>query len=208
MDEALRAHTLNEVRYYLMATPCPACGKGPWISDATRPAGAVPEDTVIDAHCKHCRHQQSFSVRCQYPPPETRAAQRAASQSSAGAEAEIINPDDDPSRIVDLGQWLSLFYMLIESASSQEDPAETRRIGFRAALCLAEALKFYGDDQLPPESAFFLPERLETYRTCPENFARQKLRDMQAKLPNLAIMARNVSRDDRTTRRRWWQFWR
>jgi hypothetical protein len=198
MDEPLQAHTLNEVKYYLMVTPCPACGKGPWISDATKPAEAIPADAIVDAHCKQCRHRQAFAVACEYSPPET------------GAGAEVINPDDEPSRIIDLGQWLSLFYMLIESAASQQDPVETRRLGFRAALCLAEALKFYGDDELPPESAFFSPERLETYRKSPENFARQKLRDMQGKLPHLDVMARNVSRDERTqtARRKWWQFWR
>lgn len=198
MDEPLQAHTLNEVKYYLMVTPCPACGKGPWISDATKPAETVPADTIVDAHCKQCRRRQAFAVTCEYSPPET------------GAGAEVISPDDEPSRIIDLGQWLSLFYMLIESAASQKDPVETRRIGFRAALCLAEGLKFYGDDELPPESAFFRPERLETYRKSPENFARQKLRDMQGKLPHLDVMARNVSRDERTraASRKWWQFWR
>jgi len=205
MDEPLRAHTLNEVRYYLMVSPCPACGKGPWVTDATRPtsrpstgkpAEGTPAPSHVDAHCKQCGHRQTFSVLCEYALPET------------GAQAETINPDDRPSRIVDVGQWLSLFYMLIESASSQKDPVETRRVGYRAALCLAEALKFYGENQLPPQSAFFSAERLETFRKSPESFARQRLRDMQAKLPHLDVMARNVSRDDRRGGRKWWRFWR
>ena len=40
----LRAHTFNEVRYYLMVTSCRACGKGPWeIGSAETPS---PPDQI------------------------------------------------------------------------------------------------------------------------------------------------------------------
>ena len=40
-----------------------------------------------------------------------------------------------------------------------------------------------GDDELPPESAFFTEATLSAFREHPQNFPRQLLRDLQAKLP-------------------------
>jgi hypothetical protein len=195
MDQPLRAHTANEARYYLMVTPCEACGEGPWEVDETReaPAGGV---TAVRAVCRRCQASREFRFVCERDVPP------------GGSDAEMINPTDEPSGIIDLGQWLSLFYLLVESASSERSRAATRRIGYRAALCLAEALKFYtADDELPPEEAFFSEATKRIYREHPENFARQRLRDMQAKLPTLGAMARRISLDH-ARRRRWWQFWR
>ena len=197
MDEPLPAHTLNEVRYYLMVTPCAACGNGPYAADEIRQPPENPSVVVVEAHCEHCDAKRSFAATTQHELPET------------GVRAEIINPGREPSRIVDLGQWLGLFYLLVESAFSADKPVETRRLGYRASLCLSEALKFYGlDDELPPGSAFFVPGTIEAYRNNPEKFARQKLRDMQTKLPSPGVMAANVSRDERVAVKKWWQFWR
>jgi hypothetical protein len=196
VDEPLQAHTLNEVRYYLMVTPCQACGKGPW--EVLTPNGTAAAEPVglARARCRHCGAEREFRFRCDAPSP------------THGVEAETINPTDEPSRIVDLGEWLSLFYLLIEAAASQESKPATRREGYRAALCLAEALKFYGDDELPPASAFFSERSAAAYRQHPESFARQRLRDMQAKLPKLDAMHRRLQREDRGGRRGWWRFWR
>ena len=103
---------------------------------------------------------------------------------------------------------MSLFYLLVESAAKEDAPTATRRTGYRAALCLAEALKFYGDDELPPRSAFFTETSARAFSEHPENFAKQKLRDMQSKLPPIAKMARRVARDEASPRPKWWRFWR
>ena len=197
MDEPLPARTLNEVRYYLMVTPCAVCGNGPYAADEIGDRREEPSVVVVEAHCEHCDAKRTFTATTEHEPPDD------------GVQAEIINPGAEPSRIVDLGQWLGLFYLLVESASSVDKPVETRRLGYRASLCLLEALKFYGlDDELPPTSAFFVPGTNEAYRNNPEKFARQKLRDMQGKLPSPAVMVANVSRDERTETKKWWQFWR
>ena len=151
---------------------------------------------TVSTHCSRCGCSRTFA-------PVRRQEAR-----GEGLEAERINPTDRPSRIVDLSQWLSLFHMLLESAASEPSPPAARLKGYRAALCLTEALKFYGDDELPPETAFFSQTTLDIFRQHPEKFARQRLRDMQAKLPSLPKMARQVVRDDRAKGRRWWQFWR
>jgi len=194
MTEPLRAHTYNESRYYLMVTPCGACGKGPWQIDAAEGPGPADAAVAIRAHCRQCNATREFRFICEFQTPE--------------GDAEALNPSDQPSRIIDLGQWLSLFYLLVESAAKEEVPSATRRTGYRAALCLAEALKFYGDDELPPPSAFFTETSARAFREHPEKFAKQKLRDMQSKLPPIAKMARRVARDGEPPRRKWWRFWR
>lgn len=192
MDEPLRAHTFNEVRYYLMVRPCPTCGKGPWEADSPPPAPQVSATCLTEAHCTHCDDRRPVAFVLV----------------DNADDDDVINTADQPSEIVDLAQWLSLFYMLIESAAAKPAGPESRHIGYRAALCLAEALKFYEDDELPGEGAFFSDETASAFRQHPANFARQRLRDMQAKLPALGAMASHVDRDRQVRGRRWWQFWK
>ena len=198
MDEPLRAHTLTEGRYYLMVTACESCGKGPWAITSTEASQEGGKLLTTRARCEQCGSERPFRFLCE------------GGESQVGSEVERINPTDEPSRIVDLGQWLSLFYMLTESAASDADKVSARRTGFRATLCLNEALKFYGDDELPEESAFFSERTLITFREHPEKFARQRLRDMRAKLPALPKMARSVRRDEQAAKKktRWWAFWK
>ena len=193
----LRAHTFNEVRYYLMVTACAECGKGPWEIEETAETRTPGEANVVRAKCRQCGAERDFVFTCDAVLP------------TRGAQAETISLSDRPSRIIDLGQWLSLFYLLVESASAATSKPATRRDGYRAAMCLAEALRFYGgDDELPPASALFTERSAAAFHEHPENFTRQKLRDMQAKLPSTGAMHRNVNRDEDAAGRRWWQFWR
>ncbi|HUT59128.1 MAG TPA: hypothetical protein VNA25_14865 [Phycisphaerae bacterium] len=194
-EKPLQAYTLNEARYYLVVTPCGQCLKGPWEVDAVE-SDQTPGLLSIESHCGNCRARRLFAFSCRRPQP------------ADGPEALQINPTDQPSRIVDLGQWLSLFYMLIESAASERDRRTARRTGYRAAMCLAEALKFYADDDEPPASAFFYDRTAEARRRHPESFSRQRLRDMQAKLPDSGAMARRIRRDERRKGHPWWRFWR
>ena len=196
MDEPLPANTFNEARYYLMVSPCQACGKGPWEIDADPAPPQAGRQTTFQARCRSCGAARDFAFLCRHQVP------------SQGPQAECVNPTDSPSQIVDLAQWLSLFYVLIESAAKETSKPAARLAGYRAALCLAEGLKFYGDDELPPQAAFFSTMTAEALREHPERFARQRLRDVQAKLPSLPAMARRLSRDERAQRRRWWQLWK
>ena len=196
MDEPLHAHTFNEARCYLMVTACAACGGGPWEIVATEQPDDVRDTTLVTACCRNCRARRTLAFLCEHEPPEQ------------GPQAECLNPTDAPSRIIDLGQWLSLFYAQVEAASGTRPAAKaTRREGYRAALCLAESLKFYGDgpEELPPASAFFTQASADAFREHPEKFARQALRDMQARLPSLATVARKIQRDRRAGRDGWWR---
>lgn len=200
----LEPHSWPEVNYYLLATPCPACGKGPM-----QAAAAQGESRALyNLTCPECGRAAPIEIQCDSAeaPPEHLPYEAPA--------ATPINPDPQPSRIIDVGQWLSLFYLLIESASKAEDRVISRRLGYQASQCLAEALKFYGEDELPPEKALFTESSRNAFHDHPEAFARQRLRDMQAKLPSPAVMARQVERDlraatpgSRKTAGSWWKFW-
>lgn len=189
----LQARTSNEVRYYMMVTPCPTCGKGPWVLESAQQSQAA---LTVAARCRGCSHEQSFEFELEHQTP------------LSGSESETINPTPQPSTLVDLAGWLSLFYMLLERAATEQDRVASRQASYQAALCLAEALKFYGEDELPAESAFFSQASREVFREHPQNFARQRLRDMQGKLPSLGAMARRVERDHWVKSKRWWQLWR
>ena len=192
-QKLLEAHSLNEVRYYLMVSPCPLCGKGP--QEITHPQSVQAGQTsTIQTNCKNCEQAGEIQVICQ-------------TKLGEGYEGDAINPADEPSRIIDLGQWLSLFYLLIESAATDSSRTSARRGGYQGMLCLSEALKFYGDNELPPVEAFFTKTTRDIFHRHPEKFTRQGLRDMQSKLPTPASMAARVASDQQRTSRRWWQFW-
>lgn len=197
MNAPLKASTLNEVHYYLMVTPCPSCSKGP-LGLSFLPEGIRPgQPFAVKAACAGCSVASEFHFTTDHELPADPIG------------SQTINPAPSPSRLIDLAQWLSLFHMMLQVASAQAGRADTRRQGYQAALCMAEALKFYDDNELPPESAFFHASTLETFGQHPEKFARQRLRDMQAKLPTLGKMAGRLSKDcPERPLRKWWQFWR
>ena len=121
--------------------------------------------------------------------------------------APRINPSPEPSRIIDVGQWLTLFRVILEAASQAAGRAESRRLGYEAAQCLDEALKFYDEDSdLPPEDAFFHEATADRFRSHPELFARQRLLAMRDKLPSLDAMERRLAGKP-TRPRSWWRRW-
>jgi len=196
MDEPLAAHTANEAGYCIRVARCAACA-GPMEAAAPMPTGAaVAGELAVEARCKRCGAARTFRFSCQFAP---------------GADGEAINPTDEPSRIVDLGQWVALAEHYIEAAAEAGAPGEARRLGERACRCLGEALKFYGPEELPPEQAFFTAASAEAFGRSPVTFARQHLRDMQVRLPK--PIGRRAGEHDAPAAappraRRWWEFWK
>ncbi|MFP4355878.1 MAG: hypothetical protein ACLFUJ_12205 [Phycisphaerae bacterium] len=195
--DLLTARTIAEAEAWFLVRPCPGCGQGPWqLVRQSTPAPADPR-LVMRAGCMQCDHQETVRFAVDQPDlPE---------------EPWQVNPTDQPSELIDLAGWVGLFYGYLDQASRQTDKTRTRKLGYRAAVCLAEALKFYSDDdELPGEEAFFTRRGRRAYHEHTENFARQKLRDMQSRLPALDTMQDRLEQDQarRTRRRRWWQFWK
>jgi hypothetical protein len=199
MDEALLAHTPNEMEYYLRVTPCAHCG-GPLLPSEPRPAeaGAAGTDVAgrasVRVRCRKCRRGRTFHFAWQYDPA-----------ADAGGE-DCINPTDQPSRIVDLAQWVGLYYQFSEAVSGEASPAEARRAARRAALCVEEALKFHAGQEQPPETSLFCEASRAAYRDSPANYARARLRELQARLPAAARPQADQPASDQ--RRPWWQFWK
>ncbi len=194
----LHAHSLAEAYFYLMATPCPACGAGPLKGgDATglRPDGDTPA-VSIPACCAKCgaRHVYVFAL-----PEGTGLA-----DPSGTAD---VNPTDEPSRLIDVAQWITLAHVIIEAAGRQTDKGEARRLGIEAAQCLEEALRFYEDgNDLPPSRALFHDSSRGRLKESPNLFSRQRLIEMRRKLPSLSTMRARLAQPVR--KRPWWARWR
>jgi len=152
---------------------------------------------TLRAHCSNCHAQRTFHVQL------------------------VKVSDDQPSEVVDLAQWVGLYHLYSDEMDKADSPAETRRTARLAAQCLAEALKFYSQEEMPPESAFGKAESVAAFRNNPANFARTRLQGLQAMLPAVGRTAfdggETDSDPDKTlgnepdtetaTRKAWWKIW-
>jgi hypothetical protein len=103
----------------------------------------------------------------------------------SGTAANVINPTDAPSSLLDVGQWLSLHSMMVALADRSHDRTEVRLLLLDARACLEEALKFYSDagNDLPPDEALFAPSSRARRRAHPEQFSRRRLLALASRLP-------------------------
>lgn len=194
----LQAHSLAEIQLYLMATPCDACARGP-LQRCYPWAAPETDEFTLTARCAACDQQRelTFTLPQDRPPDDP------------GALYAVVNPTEEPSRILDVGQWIVLFRVILAAAAKQKDKIEARRLGYEAAQCLEEAIKFYGaEDELPPDEAIFTDVTRGRRRDHPELFSKRHLLEMRAKLPKTTTMQRQITRDDLPPARKWWQFWR
>jgi len=195
-ESPLAAHSLAEAHLYAMVSRCASCGKGSFRATETKrlsEPGAVPVLLSMPLECVVCGTSRNAVFQL--------AASPVAQNPEAGA---VVNPTDEPSRILDVGQWITLFQMITEAASKQLDKKEIRHLGLEAALCLEEALRFYDDleNDLPPPNAIFNEVSRQTFRNHPELFSKTRLIKLRQKLPSLDAM-RSILREP--PRRRWWK---
>lgn len=195
----LIAHSLAEAYFYLMATPCPDCGKGNLIGgDARGVAGEGGTDRItILATCKACGNRRALLFDLPH-----------GLGTDAGGDLRVVNPSEKPSRIIDVAQWITLFRVITTAAATKSvDKAEARRLGLEAAMCLEEALKFYDDaeNSLPPSDAFYYESSRQRFADHPEQFARQRLIELRAKLPSRTQMRNRIAADEQKKGWRWWR---
>ena len=205
----LPVHSVAEAHLYLMVTPCEACGKGPVTAAGARHgfADGVP---VLDlrALCKACGHTHPLVIDLSLCDEDT-DADVGPSPDHSPSETSLVNPSDEPSRIIDVAQWLVLFRVILDAASKASDRTEGRRLGYEAAQCLEEALKFYTvESEWPPPTAFFHDKSRERYEHNTQHYARQRLLDMRAKLPTLGQMQKQIDQPSSEEKKRWWQWWK
>lgn len=172
----LTAHSHTEIRLFCRATPCPVCGRGPLeLLDPSQECRQTVEHTArVRVMCKVCREPSEFSFRLPPDPP-----------SDSGGELEIINPTEEPSRIIDVSQWITLYAVLHEESARTSAQPRKRLLELQAGQCLDEALKFFDDEEndLPPPSAFFDDSARDRFRDQPQEFSRQRLINFRASLP-------------------------
>ena len=202
-SDPLPAHSLAEAYLYLMATPCPQCGRGPLRGEDARPEpGDGQARLTIPVQCGACGSQDEYV----FTVPTDRLSLEAL---GATGPAGRLNPTDQPSRILDVAQWIMLFRMITEAASKDHNKIEARRLGYEAAQCLEEALKFYDvDNDLPPDDALFHESSRRRHREHPGEFSRERLIELRAKLPTLDAMEASQFVSRETKRKRWWAWWR
>ena len=155
---------------------------------------------ALRAHCSNCRAQRTFHIQW------------------------VKVPDDQPSEVVDLAQWVGLYHLYADQMDKADFPAQTRAMARLAAQCLAEALKFYAQEELPPESAFRKAESIAAFQNNPANFARTRLRGLEAMLPAVGRADRGDEIDrtpnkeldkdsdkdldkEPAAQRAWWKIW-
>jgi len=193
-SEVLVAHSLAEIHLFLMATPCPTCKQGP-----LRDSGGGALDRSVDpsavpmtATCDACHTVSKYVFQLPKGPDPAEADDVAA-----------INPTDEPSHIIDVAQWVTLFRMLTEAGDRATDRTRGRHRKIEAAHCLDEAIKFYDEvgNDLPPIEAFFHDASRRRLRDHPEQFSKQRLLNLRAELPSPASRRRAPS----SSRKRWFR---
>lgn len=184
-EAVLTARSITERQFYLMVLSCRHCGRGPFDLETSEHV----DDDQIDiwyVRCRSCRTGQRLMFdRSKFLIPDEPVREGSVPQ---------VNPTDEPSSLLDVGQWLSLFHAIISAAAEQSDRKEAQRLGYEAMLCLEETLKFYPpDSDLPSPEAFFTESSEARFKEHPEQFARQRLYQMRRKLPSLRVMRAHLS---------------
>ena len=166
-ETPLDALSLDEVRCFLAVTPCPCCHAGPIALDTSATSPAT---------CQACGGELLLDYTVEYPIPD-----------DTDDAIPHINPTDEPSRLVDLNQWLGLAYLHAEAAGSHRiASSEHHARQLWAAACLTEALKFYPKDaEFPPQGACWVETSQRALADHPNIFSREILMGLRTKLPPL-----------------------
>ncbi len=194
-DATLPAHSLAEAFFYVMVTRCPACKDGGLKAGN---ASVLPSTDgvvllTIPAECSKCKSMTDLLFTLPEAPPPV------------GNHLATVNSTADPSRIIDLAQWITLAHVIIEAASKEPSKQQARHLGMEAAQCLEEAIKFFrNDNDLPEPTAFFSAESRVRFDQAPQKFSRQRLVNQRAKLPTIGTMRTSLAAAPR--KKKWW-FW-
>jgi|GEM_PF-414194 len=220
--QPLMIHSFAEAHLFLMVVPCNGCG------GAVSPVEhRVQHDR--DAHvltvpvvCRSCGQTADIFFETHGIEPEAAMLGSLANVHAALGLQVLppINPTDEPSRVIDVAGWLTLYAVVNETAQQVAAEAQipderrnARQMLMQASQCLDEALKFYdADNDLPPEDAFFWEESRQQFRDRPALFTRQRLIDLRAKLPVQHVNGLAGAEVDKScltpsdgTKQRWWR---
>jgi len=208
-EELLVSFSIVERYFYLMTLKCNSCGSGPFefVSKEQSP------DEKIDiwyVRCRKCQHGRRLMF--------DRTSLLIETEEFTENQLPIVNPSDNPSRLLDVGQWIAIFQAIISAASQQSDKREIQRLGYEATLALEEAIKFYTQDSdLPPKEAMWTEGTKQQFKEHPEIFERHRILQLREKLPGLKAMQSVIKseladKNSKTSKqsqskKSWWQRW-
>ncbi len=173
----LYAHSLTEAQLYLKISGCEKCS--PVASSLQEPK----------SHTEKSGDANVMRIRGQCPacgaPQELDFALEHDDAAPAPGRPPAINLTDKRSRIIDVGQWLTLSQLFMQESRSEPERGRARFLNLQAAQCLDEALKFYDDpeNELPPADAFYCDSTRRRFREFPQQFSRGRLISEMRKLP-------------------------
>ncbi len=194
----LFAHSLAEVHLYVRVIGCASCGQGPLIG-ADPQTGRTSDGAVtftVEAECAACHAATTMSFQ--------------QIGVSSAEDDNPVNSGDEPSRIIDVAQWITLSRVFTSAAKKETDKIRARNLNLGATQCLAEALKFFDDvdNDLPPAEAFFSKRTRRRLREHPAEFSRQRLISIRAKLPHPSTGSQSTSSGRTNSELCWWRMHR
>jgi len=165
------ARTFDEAYLYMELRPC-VCGE----SEFDKTTASVIEDGVsverYSGHCPNCGRARQFTFRMPEEPPRI-------------SFDMVYGWGDEPSRLLDPGEWLGVADVFAANARAELDGADSAdeqrltRIFYQLSAAVAatgEAVKFLpsGADRIPEEAFRSQPGRLR-FELSPERFRRTNL---------------------------------
>lgn len=190
-------HSFAEAYLYLLLNRCLGCGGGALGMDWNRVTQDPERETITAVFtCKVCGRAGSFRFDARQVDLEAVRMSDFAAWEKPGSQPVVppVNPTDEPSRVIDVAGWLTLFGVLSEKARQVareaikvRDRAVVRQLQIQAGQCIDEALAFFlEDNDLPPREAFFSEESWRQFMERPALFVRDRLLDLRSKLPKQA----------------------
>ncbi len=171
-ETTIHAHSVQEEYFYMMVNPCD-CG-GAWFpADQQIERGDDRVAHRIEAKCSRCGKERTFPFEL---PGEAHP--------DGPTQVREINATDEPSRAVDLAQWLDLAEFYLTRIEKLKDNVRKAQSLLDARLCLEEALKFYGpDDAEPPAEALWSKASRKKARRQADTFRRETIEKMLERIP-------------------------
>ena len=207
--DAIPVHSVQEEYFYMMVHACPCGGAWAGRSQQVENAGASLRHEVT-ARCARCGAEQTLRFELAAPGP-------GAAPPTAIRE---INPTDEPSRALDLVEWMQLGRFYLERIGRLRDLLERAQSLLDARQCLEEALKFYGpgDDGPPPRALWSDASRAKAAEQ-PALYSRAGLAAMLDRMPPMKELRKVDAPEQKAFEKavrqeaekrvgKWWQFWK
>jgi hypothetical protein len=166
----------EEAHLYLTLNPCPCGGQ-----DAHRDSGVrIEGETWIVRYtcvCEQCGR--------------SRVAEFRQADEPVRPPAGSWSVGEEPSELVDAGEWLAVSDLYAGAPGSPEGLDEAQRRQARedllsAAAAVREALKFFADDDTLPREALWSERGLRLYDADPGRFDQERLESLRRTYLSLA----------------------